>query len=187
MAISLLPDRVYGTLDQIDWESLAGSGLRLLLADLDNTISPYSVFEPTEAVFAWKARLERCGIRLFVLSNNRSKTRTKHYCRLLQVPYIHHAGKPRAASFCKAMEQMGCSREETLMVGDQVFTDVCGAKNAGIAVYLVKPICIRDNPLRALRHGIQQPFIWAARLRTAACRFKQMRIQNKETQKEGNI
>ncbi len=165
MAFSLLPDRVYATIDQLDPETLAASGIRLMLADLDNTISPYSVGEPTEKVIAWKETLERNGISLFVLSNNRSPTRIKQYCYQLGIPFIDHAGKPRKASFLKAMEQMGCGKDETIMVGDQIFTDVLGGKNAGIPVYLVKPIRIRDNFFRILRHGLEQPFILLAKWR----------------------
>ena len=38
------------------------------------------------------------------------------------------------------MERMGTSRETTVFVGDQLFTDVWGAKRSGIRSILVKPI-----------------------------------------------
>ena len=165
MAFSLLPDRVYQSIYQLDPEALAASGIRLIVADLDNTISPYSVGEPTKEIFAWKETLQHHGISLFILSNNRSPTRIKKYCHQLGVPFIDHAGKPRKASFLKAMEQMGCRKEETIMIGDQIFTDVLGGNNAGIPVYLVKPIRIRGHLFRILRHGLEQPFILLAKWR----------------------
>lgn len=167
MAISFLPQRVYHSIWQVDLEELSAAGIRLILSDLDNTISPYSVAEPPESVFAWKQQLEDHQMTLFVLSNNRSPTRIKRYCRKLGVPFIDHAGKPKTTSFFRAMEQMGCTPEETVMLGDQIFTDVLGGNRAGIPVHLVKPIRIRDNPLRALRHGLEMPFIWAAKMRQA--------------------
>lgn len=167
MAVSFLPQRTYDTIWQLNLEELSAAGIRLILSDLDNTISPYSVAEPPEQVFAWKQQLEHHQIKLFVLSNNRSPTRIKQYCRALGVPFIDHAGKPKTVSFFRAMEQMGCTPEETIMLGDQIFTDVLGGNRAGIPVYLVKPIRIRDNPLRALRHGLELPFILAANIRQA--------------------
>ncbi|MPN22358.1 hypothetical protein SDC9_169741 [bioreactor metagenome] len=106
---------------------------------------------------AWNRSLRSCGIDLFILSNNRSPRRAQDYCAQLGVPYIAHAGKPRAASFRRAMERMGRTPAETVMVGDQIFTDAAGAKNAGIPILLVRPIRL-DNPFRALRYAAEQPF-----------------------------
>lgn len=158
MSFPLIPDRVYGSIYDIDLAALSAAGITLMLADLDNTISPYSVAAPTGEVRAWSAALSAHGIALFVVSNNRSQHRIKDYCNLLGVPYIDHAGKPRAASFLRAMEQMGRTPSQTVMVGDQIFTDVMGGRNAGIKVLLVRPIDIGGNPLRTLRYGLEQPF-----------------------------
>ena len=46
--------------------------------------------------------------------------------------YIYKAGKPGKKGYLKAMEMMGTGRENTLFVGDQLFTDVWGARNTGI-------------------------------------------------------
>lgn len=158
MATSRLPDGEYRSIYDIDGAALAASGIRLLLADLDNTLVPYSVPEPTDSVRAWAAGLEQCGIRLFVLSNNRSGRRAKYFCSALGVPYISHAGKPRKKNFLRAMKQMGAEPAQTVMVGDQFFTDGLGGKCAGVSVILVQPIDMRSNPFRALRYLLEWPF-----------------------------
>ena len=56
------------------------------------------------------------------------------------VSYVHRAGKPNPANYLKAMERMGTVASNTIFVGDQIFTDVYGAKRAGIRSILVKPI-----------------------------------------------
>ena len=38
------------------------------------------------------------------------------------------------------MDKMGSSKENTLLMGDQVFTDVWAARNSGIKAALVPPI-----------------------------------------------
>ena len=154
------------TIYDIDPAALAGRGIRLLLADLDNTLVPYGVPEPTQAVRDWTAELENQGITLFVLSNNRHPQRPERFCKALGVPYIGHAGKPKPGSFYKAMEQMGCTPEQTAIVGDQIFTDILGAKRTGVLALMVEPIELAGNPGRYLRYAVEEPFRALGRRRT---------------------
>lgn len=158
MAFPLLADRVYQTVLEIDPADLAAQGVKLLLADLDNTLAPYGVPEPDGAVRAWARALEDRGVTLFVLSNNRHPQRPERFSRALGVPYLGHAGKPKAAGFHAAMARMGCTPAQTAIVGDQVFTDILGGKNAGIRTLLVEPIRLAGNPGRYLRYAVEWPF-----------------------------
>ena len=47
---------------------------------------------------------------------------------------------PRQKNYRRAMEMMGTDEKNTLFIGDQLFTDVYGAKRAGIRTVLVRPI-----------------------------------------------
>lgn len=58
----------------------------------------------------------------------------------MQAQYIFKAGKPKRDGYLKAMELLGTDKGSTLFVGDQLFTDVWGARNAGIYSLLVQPI-----------------------------------------------
>ena len=158
MSFSLIADHICETIFDIDPSELARKGITLLLADLDNTLVPYGVPVATEQVRKWKDELNRCGITLFVLSNNRHTNRPRIFCEDLDVPYIGHAGKPGTGSFIKAMEQMGAALEQTALVGDQVFTDVLGANRAGVMSILVAPIRLAGNPGRYLRYWAEWPF-----------------------------
>ena len=151
---SHVADNIY----QLTGEALQRRGIRLLLADLDNTLVPYGVPEPTQQVRDWTAQLQKHGITLFVLSNNRHAQRPSTFANGLEVPYIGHAGKPKTPSFFKAMEQMGVTPQETAIVGDQVFTDVLGGNRAGVTTILVKPIRLAGNPGRYLRYAVEVPF-----------------------------
>ena len=133
MAFSLTAHWVGGSIFDIDPTALARRGIRLLLADLDNTLVPYGVPEPTEQVRAWAAALAAQGVTLFVLSNNRHPERPERFSNALGVPFIGHAGKPKPGSFFRAMERMGCTPEQTAIVGDQIFTDILGgAERRGV-------------------------------------------------------
>ena len=112
MAVSMLAHWAGKDIFSLQPAALARRGIRLLLADLDNTLVPYGVPEPDERVRAWTAALRAEGITLFILSNNRHPQRAERFARALGVPFIGHAGKPKPGSFYRAMEEMGCTAEE---------------------------------------------------------------------------
>ena len=149
-----LADDIY----EISGEALARRGIKLLLADLDNTLVPYGVPLPDQKVMNWRDELHAYGVTLFVLSNNRHESRPRIFAEGLDVPYIGHAAKPWKKSFVKAMEQMHVTREQTAIVGDQIFTDVLGGNRAGVTTILVKPIRLAGNPGRYLRYWAEIPF-----------------------------
>lgn len=149
-----LADDIY----QITGAALERRGIKLLLADLDNTLVPYGVPLPDARLKAWRDDLATHGVTLFILSNNRKEHRPRTFAEGLGAPYIGHAGKPKPPSFRAAMERMGVSRAQTAIVGDQVFTDVLGGNLAGVATILVKPIRLAGNPGRYLRYAVEVPF-----------------------------
>lgn len=165
MAFLPIPDRVYKSVLEIDPAELSGRGIKLLLADLDNTLARYGQTDPDPAVLAWRVRLRGAGVELFLLSNSRRPHRVSHYAGALDMPVLGHAGKPNPKGYLAAMEQMGYTRGETAMVGDQIFTDIWGAKRAGILALLVEPMELKGNPGRYLRYGVEAPFRIAGKRR----------------------
>ena len=125
-------------------------GFRLLLADLDNTLAPYGAPLPDEKLKAWRDDLSAHGVTLFI--------RPRIFAEGLGVPYIGHAGKPKTPSFYRAMEQAGVTKEQTAIVGDQIFTDILGGNRAGVSTILVRPIRLAGNPGRYLRYAAELPF-----------------------------
>jgi HAD superfamily phosphatase (TIGR01668 family) len=130
----------------------------LVLADLDNTLVAYKVPVPTPEVVAWKDALAAQGIQLFILSNSRKPGRAQRFAQALGVPCQGHSGKPKKAGYLRALERMHCTPEQTVMIGDQIFTDVLGANNAGIVPLLIEPIRLAGNPGRYLRYAVETPF-----------------------------
>ena len=158
MPFSLIPQGVYPSVTQIRPADLASRGIRVVLADLDNTLSPYKVEEPTAEIRAWKEDLEREGITLFLLSNSRKPGRAQRYAEKLGIPYQGHSGKPKRGGYFRALERMGCTPEQAVMVGDQIFTDTLGANRAGVVPLLVEPIRLAGNPGRYIRYAAETPF-----------------------------
>ena len=157
MSFPLIPDSLFSSAYALRGEDLARAGIRLLLADLDNTLARYGAQEPGPELYAWRDELQRSGVTLFLLSNSRKPTRPTKFARALDIPFIGHAGKPKRKSFLRAMEQMGATPRETAIVGDQIFTDVWGGRRAGVRTILVRPLAL-DSVFRVLRYGIETPF-----------------------------
>lgn len=158
MSLSPIPRGVYPSVTHISPRALAARGIRLVLADLDNTLVPYKVARPPDKVVAWKEELKANGIELFLLSNSRKPGRAQKFAEQLGIPYQGHSGKPQKAGYLRAMERMGVRPEETVMVGDQIFTDTLGANNAGVTPLLVHPIRLAGNPGRYIRYAVETPF-----------------------------
>ncbi len=165
MAFSLVPRHLAENVYRLPPQRLKEQGIRLVLADLDNTLTPYEDALPSPALRRWKEELEAHGITLFVVSNSRKSHRCPDFCQALGVPYVRHSGKPSRKGFFRALEETGIPPEQTIMVGDQIFTDILGANRAGITSVLVKPIAWGKNPFRRIRYAMETPFRMAAMAR----------------------
>ena len=70
--------------------------------------------------------------------------------------YVFKAGKPGREGYRKAMGLMGSNAGNTLFVGDQLFTDVWGAKRMGIPTYLVRPIHPKEEIQIVLKRRLER-------------------------------
>ncbi len=158
MAFSLIPRFACQSVLELTPEWLQQRGIRLLLADLDNTLTKYGQEVPNAEIVAWRNDLHANNITLCLLSNSRKPWRVDAYRKSLDVPGYGHVGKPRGTYFQKAMAEFHVTPGETAIVGDQIFTDVLGGNLAGIMTILVEPLALAGNPGRYLRYGIEYPF-----------------------------
>ena len=158
MAFPLIPRRVVDSIYDLRPRDLWDAGVRLVLADLDNTLTPYEQALPSPALRTWKEELDRVGIPLYVVSNSRKSRRCPDFCSALGVPCVRHAGKPSRKGFARALAETGIPAEHAIMVGDQIFTDIWGANRAGVTSVLVRPLAWGKNPLRRVRYAADAPF-----------------------------
>ncbi len=152
----LIPDLKLDSIYDIKPELLKRRNIKLLLMDLDNTISPYSGSEPSKPLIIWKEELLSEGVRLFIVSNTKTD-RAKKFAELWGVPYVDCAKKPFSDTIERVIEKMGGKREETALVGDQIFTDVWAGNRAGVLSIVLKPIEL-VNPLHRLRYWAEALF-----------------------------
>lgn len=147
----LLPD-IYSLTPEL----LQAKGIRLLLLDLDNTITKYGVTVPTARLSAYIADLRAAGIEPFIYSNSHGD-RAALMAEALDVGYMSHVKKPHTEKLDGLLAEKGVSKAETAIAGDQIYRDVlCGVKG-GILSVCVRPISLK-NPFRALRYLAELPY-----------------------------
>ena len=132
------PDRYIRSTYLIDFKNYYEQGYRGIIFDIDNTLVEHGA-PADERSIALIESLKALGYKIMLLSNNK-EPRVKMFNDAVQVQYIYKAGKPGKNGYEKAMEQMGTDVKNSLFVGDQLFTDVWGARNTGIYSVLVQPI-----------------------------------------------
>ena len=132
------PDERMNSTYDIDFEKLYDEGYRGLIFDIDNTLVPHGApaDDRAKALFA---RLKEIGFDCCLLSNNQIG-RVKMFNDDVHVHFIENAHKPSTKNYQKAMKLMHTDLTSTMFIGDQLFTDVYGAKRCGMANILVNPI-----------------------------------------------
>ena len=151
---TFFPDDFVASTYVIPFEKLYEEGYRGLIFDIDNTLVPHGApaDERAKKLFA---RLKEIGFDCCLLSNNQ-EPRVQMFNEEIQVHYIYDAHKPSVKNYQKAMELMGTDLHSTIFVGDQLFTDVWGAKRAGIRTILVKPIHPKEEIQIVLKRQLEK-------------------------------
>lgn len=148
---TLRPDGRVRTVSELALADLSRRGYRGIILDLDNTSCAYGRPELADGVAAWVASARSAGFRIVLLSNNFSE-RVAAVGAQLDVPTVASALKPLPFGFLRALRVLGTPRAETVVIGDQLLTDVLGAKLLGLPAILTEPLVARDFPLtRVLR------------------------------------
>lgn len=136
--------RYVASLSLVDVEGLVDAGIDLVLLDRDNTCVPRGAEAAPDEVTAWLERARRAGLRLCLVSNNFHTSQVGRTAHELEVDFVDHAMKPLPFALLRAMRLYEVAPERTVMIGDQVFTDVAAGGLAGVRTILVRPQSRRD-------------------------------------------
>ena len=147
------PDEYYDSTYSINFESLYKEGYRGVIFDIDNTLVPHGA-PADERSIALFERLKAIGFDAVLLSNNK-EARVAMFNEPIGVHMIWKANKPSPVKYREAMALMGTDESSTIFVGDQLFTDVWGAKNANIRSFLVKPMNPKEEIQIVLKRKLE--------------------------------
>jgi uncharacterized protein len=140
----LMPDQFVESIHHIDIDQLRKKHIRAVITDLDNTLVEWDRPHATPEVEAWLKRLTEAGIQVTVVSNN-NQDRVDRFCAPLGVRFICAARKPSRRAFLQAVRDMNVTIAETVVIGDQLFTDVLGGNRLGFHTILVVPVAETDG------------------------------------------
>ena len=151
---TFFPDEIQQSAYMIDFDQLYADGYRGLIFDIDNTLVPHGApaDDRAKALFA---HLKELGFSCCLLSNNQLG-RVKMFNDDVNVHFIEDAHKPSTKNYIKATRLMGTKKSNTIFVGDQLFTDVWGAKRAGIRNILVRPIHPKEEIQIVLKRYLER-------------------------------
>lgn len=127
----------------VDFNKVYNMGYRILLIDLDNTLVPHDVSDPTKESIELVDNLKSIGFEVVILSNNTQK-RVATFANPLDVEYIYSTRKPMKYKYNRLINKMNYDRDKIVCIGDQIMTDVYGANRLGLANMLVEPLAPKD-------------------------------------------
>ncbi len=166
------PDYLFSGVTRITPAFCRDHGYAGLILDIDNTLTRHNAQELSPEVAQWLEEIQQSGVRCILLSNNYDP-RVAPFAQKLGLDYVCRGKKPLPFGYRRAMERLRLPREQILAVGDQFFTDVLGAKAAGLAMALCRPIQPETKGFLHVKRVLERP-LWA-----------RMEKTQKPTKKEG--
>ena len=149
------PDAYLESVHAIDFKGFKEKGYKAILFDIDNTLVCHGA-PATPEIITFFEELREMGYQAMVMSNNK-EPRVKSFAEAVgNIGYVYKAAKPAKRSYLHCMKKMGTDISNTLFVGDQLFTDVWGAKRCGIFSILVKPINPKEEIQIVLKRYLER-------------------------------
>ena len=150
----MYPDEYVESTYRIDFKILYQKGYRGILFDIDNTLVPHGAPADDKAIELFR-KLKKIGFQTCLISNNK-EPRVISFCDQVDSKYIYKAGKPLPKGYLEGRDKMRTNQNNTLFVGDQIFTDVLGAKRADLYTILVKPIHPKEEIQIVLKRYLEK-------------------------------
>jgi hypothetical protein len=149
------PDEYQDSTFTLDYRGLYDKGFRGIIYDIDNTLVPHGAPADGRAIRHFEA-LRKMGYRFCLISNNKEPRVASFAEDIGGAFYVYDAHKPSRKAYLEAVRKMGLTRSQVIFVGDQIFTDVYGAKRAGIYSILVKPIHPKEEIQIVLKRYLEK-------------------------------
>ncbi len=141
---SIIPNCYVKDVYDIDYDNLYEKGYRNIIFDIDNTILPVDDINVSYELIELFNKIKSLKFNICVVSNN-NEGRVISPASKLNVLYLANANKPKEEAFDKALELLKGDKNNTIMVGDQMLSDIKGANDYGLYTILVDPLCDKYN------------------------------------------
>ncbi len=153
------PDRYFARVSAIDIQKdIIDKGFSHVIIDVDNTLLTRDDHTIPRDALVWFGKVRDAGVQVCLLSNN-FHVGVVHLAKRLEVPIVAKAIKPLPHGFLMARSKIGGKRKDTVMIGDQLITDVLGAHFLGMTAYMVCPLVEADLKHTLLLRNVERVFI----------------------------
>lgn len=156
--MNIYPSLYLDSVKNINPTLLKKNNIKGLILDVDNTLIDY-YRNLVDGAEKWCEELKNEGIKCIILSNSNKKSKVEKVAEKLNIDYIMFAKKPLKSGFRRALDKLELKPEEVAVVGDQLFTDVIGAKRMNMFSILVKQVGEKDIFITKLKRPIENAII----------------------------
>lgn len=152
--MNIYPNLYLDSVKKINATLLKKNNISGLILDVDNTLIDYyrNLIDGAEK---WCEKIKEEGIKCIILSNSNKKDKVEEVAKKLDIDYIMFARKPFKSGFKKALMQLDLKPSQVAVVGDQLFTDVLGAKRMNMFSILVKQVGEKDIFITKVKRPIE--------------------------------
>ncbi|MCU9613952.1 YqeG family HAD IIIA-type phosphatase [Caldibacillus lycopersici] len=158
MLKKFLPKDYVKSIYEITPELLKERNIKGIITDLDNTLVEWDRPLATPKLTQWFKNMSDHGIHVVIVSNNNEK-RVHAFAEPLGIRYIYKAQKPIGKAFRKALAMMDLQKEETVVIGDQLLTDILGGNRSGFHTILVVPVAQTDGWMTRINRSIERKLL----------------------------
>lgn len=150
------PDYRVKSIFDISPKWLKRNGYMKIVVDIDNTLLPRDKNLVGSRAMTWIRQLHQLGINIALISNN-GGDRIKGITRQTGLGTIMRAAKPLPMAYKQIVKAMGGGK--ILFVGDQLMTDVLGAKFAGQTVVWVESLGGKEHFITNCTRKMEKFFV----------------------------
>lgn len=142
---------------EIDYKKLKKDGIKCLIFDLDNTLGLIEHEKCPEETRKLIKKLEK-DFLIFISSNN-TQQRVDPYLEDLGIKGVAWSLKPSTRSLRKIRKNEKLKKDEMVMIGDQIVTDILAGKRYKIKTILVDPLGKKDLKITGLNRLIENKIV----------------------------
>jgi len=141
----LIPKVYVDSICNIDLKKLKKvKNIKGIIVDLDNTLVAWGKKEVSQRIIDWVKEAKRLEFKLCIVSNTNSK-RVAELAKIFDIPYYSKYFKPFSIAFNNGLKILDTKKTETVVIGDQIFTDIWGGNILKLLTILVAPIAKKDS------------------------------------------
>lgn len=149
------PDFRFNSISDIKAGFFSENKIRFAVLDIDNTLVSYKTARADGSAREFLDMLSKSGIKYAFVSNNHRK-RVELFAGDFDADFASNAGKPFIFGIRRVMKKMGAKNSETVLIGDQIFTDIYAGKRAGIKTVMVNPIEAKETPFFSVKRYFER-------------------------------